>query len=180
MRSKDSRELGEEYVGNVPLHRGGGEMGSSVSSVLRKRQSPKLFSDFNTLQFASVTGMVLFVILLVFMTDSSRYHHAGSVDLPKVLHPVSMPAANREDAMIVNVTRDGKVYFDTEQVRVADLSRKIADRLNDHGVERRVYINADMRARWGSVKSVLDAVRTAGIVRVAFLAYERQRFPTHI
>jgi biopolymer transport protein ExbD/biopolymer transport protein TolR len=144
------------------------------------RRSSQLFSDFNNFQFAGAMGMVLFVVLLLFMTDSSHYHHRGSVDLPKVIHPVSMPSANREDAMIVSVTRDGKVYFDTEQVRPSDLPRKIADRLKDRSVERKVYVQADMRARWGAVKLALDGVRAAGILRIAFLVFERQPATLHI
>jgi biopolymer transport protein TolR len=97
-----------------------------------------------------------------------------------VLHPVSMPSANREDAMIVNVTRDGKIYFDTKQVRPADLAQKIADRLKDRSVERKVYIKADMRARWSSVKPVIDGVRAAGILRVALLTYQRPSGPFHL
>src|SRR5215467_11093741 len=115
------------------------------------RKPAKLFGDFNTLQFASVMAMVVFVMLLVFMTIPT--HHGGvAVDLPKVLHPVVMRGADREDALKISITRDGKVFFGTEQVVVADLSAKIADRLKDKTVERKVYIVADMRARWGSIK----------------------------
>jgi len=143
------------------------------------RTPPTLFRDFNTFQFAGVMGVVIFVVLLLFMTNSSGYHYGSSVNLPKVFHPVSMPSANREDAMIVNVTRDGKVYFGVEQVRPAELPQKIADRLKDRSVERKIYIKADMRARWGTVKPVLDGVRAAGILRVAFLAYQRQSASFH-
>lgn len=144
------------------------------------RRPARLFSDFNTFQFAGVMGMVVFVVLLVFMTDSSHYHHGSSVDLPKVLHPVPLPNADREDAMIVNITRDGKVYFGVDHVVPSDLRQKIADRLKDRSVERKVYIKADLRARWGSIKPVLDAVHAAGILRVAFLTYQRQLVPNHI
>lgn len=143
------------------------------------RKPVKLFSDFNTLQFASVMGLVVLVPLVVFLVWTPPFHH-GSVDLPKVLHPVSMPNADREDAMIVHVTRDGKVYFGAEHINPADLRQRIADRLKDHGVERKVYIKADMRARWGSVKQVLEAVHTAGILRVAFLTDQRQPILTHL
>ena len=144
------------------------------------RRSLRLFSDFNNFQFAGVFGMVLFVVLLLFMTDSSHFHHSTSVDLPKVGHAVSMPSANREDAMIVNITRDGKVYFGSEHVNPADLPQKIAERLQDRSVERKIYVKADMRARWSSVKPVLDGVRAAGILRVAFLTYQRQSGPLHL
>lgn len=133
------------------------------------RTPPRLFSDFNTLQFASVMAMVVFVMLLVFMTIPTD-HHGISADLPKVFHPVSMPGAVREDAMHVYVLRDGKVYFGSDQIPVSVLAEKIQLRLQDHGIERKVYITADARARYGVVKVVLEGVRSAGILRVAFLA----------
>jgi biopolymer transport protein TolR len=141
-----------------------------VDIVLRKYRDPKLFSDFNTLAFASVMGTVLFVLLLVFMTIPVDYHDRPSVDLPHAHHLVSMPGALREDAILISVTRDGKVYFRRDQIAAADLRQKIAEHLKDGTVERKVYIVADMRARWGEINTILDGVRYAGILRVAFLA----------
>jgi biopolymer transport protein ExbD len=143
----------------------------SVRGMLRKsRRSPKLFSDCNTLPFASVMGMIVFVVLLIFMTIPSDYHRGASVDLPRVLHPVAMRGADREDAVKVSILRDGRVYLGTDQVDLADLPAKIQDRLKDRDVERKVYIMADTRARWSDLEMVLVDVRSAGIIRVAFLA----------
>jgi biopolymer transport protein TolR len=151
----------------------------TVAAMVRRR-SPKLFTDFNNFQFAGVFGIVVLVVLLIFITDSSHYHYSTSVDLPKVLHPVPMPWADREDAMIVSVPRDGRVYFGVDQLNPAALAQKIADRLKDHSVERKVYIKADMRARWGAVKQALDAVRAAGILRVVILTDQRRAIPGHL
>ena len=134
------------------------------------RKPAKLFSDFNTLQFAAVTSLVVFIILLVFLVHAKPFHTGSVVDLPRVDHPVSMPSANREDAMVVYVLRDGKVYFVAEQVRPADLAEKIADRLRDRSVEKKIYFKVDMRADWRAVKPALNSVRSAGILRVAFPA----------
>ena len=140
------------------------------TTLPKSRRQLKLFAGFDTLQFASVMGMVVFVLLLVFMTMPTP-HHGLSVDVPHVDHSIPMPGARREDALMVSVTRDGKVYFGVNQIRdAADLCGKVIDRLKDHAVERKVYITADMRARWGAVKPVLDGVRDAGILRVAFMA----------
>jgi biopolymer transport protein ExbD len=54
------------------------------------------------------------------------------------------------------------------------LQQKITDRLKDRSAEKKVYIKADMRAQWGGVKEVLDEVRAAGVLRVAFLVDERR------
>ena len=143
------------------------------------RKPAKLFSDFNTLQFAAVMSVLVFLLLLFFMTAPTQ-HHALAVDLAKADHPVSMTWANREDAMIVDITRDGKIFFGRDFVTSVDLPEKIADRLKDHGVERKVYIRADMRARWETVKEVLDAVHAAGLMRVAFLVNQRRSATLHM
>lgn len=57
---------------------------------------------------------------------------------------------------------------------ITGLSEKIAGRLKDRGMERMVYIHADMRAHWSGLKTVLDGVRSAGILRVAFLVDQRR------
>lgn len=137
------------------------------------RTSTKLFGDFNTLQFGSVMSMVVFVILLIFMTVTPN-HHGMSADLPNVSHAIPMPGVLREDVMKVTILRDGKVYFGSDLINIANLPLKIQDRLKDREVERRVYVVADERVRWGTVKQVLGAVRSAGIIRVAFLANQRR------
>lgn len=76
--------------------------------------------------------------------------------------------------MKVTILRDGQVYFGSDRVTPAALQQKIAEHLNERGVERKVYIVADMRAKWGAVKVVLDGVRSAGVLRVAFLVDQRR------
>jgi biopolymer transport protein ExbD len=121
-------------------------------------------------------AMVVFVILLIFMTVTPG-HHGVSADLAKVSHPISMPGALREDAMKVSILRDGKVYFGSDRINVINLPAKIQDHLKDREAERKVYIVADMRARWSNVKTVLDGVRSAGVIRVAFLAEQGAPIP---
>jgi len=145
-----------------------------VSAFQRQRRSLQLFSDFNTMQFASVMGIVVFVVLLIFMTIPPD-HHGISADLPKVWHAVPMPGALREDVIKVSILRDGRVYLGTDHVFPSDLPAKIEERLKDPGVERKVYVVADMRARWGTVKQVLDGVHSAGVLRVAFLVDQRRK-----
>src|SRR5262250_1127213 len=96
-----------------------------VAMLARWRRPPKLFSDFNTLSFAGVMGLVMFVMLLVLMM-APKFGGIGS-DVPWVSHAVSMPAANREDAIKVFITRDGKVYMGVQQIDPSRLPEKISD-----------------------------------------------------
>ena len=133
------------YGSHLPLFVSFAEMEREIPMLRKPRTSPKLFSDFNTLQFASVMSMVVFVMLVVFMTVTPYHTHGGSADLPKVLHPIAMPGALREDAMHVFIMRDGRVYFGTDQILPSSLAEEIQLRLQDHGIERKVYITADAR-----------------------------------
>ncbi len=138
-------------------------------------KSPKLFSDFNTPQFACVMAMVLFVLLLIFMVQTTPFHYGNG--LPKVSHWVSMPGALREDSMTVSVTRDGLIYFDSDRVAPAQIPERIAEHLKDRDVERKVYIRADSRAYYGAVKQVLEGVQAAQVLKVAFLVNEGKPRP---
>ncbi|MGH9494587.1 MAG: ExbD/TolR family protein [Candidatus Sulfotelmatobacter sp.] len=146
------------------------------TAVFHKPQrSLNLFSDFNTLQFASVMGLVVFVLLLAFMMDATPHHYGVGVDLPKVLHPISLSGWDREDAIKIVIMRDGKVYFGSDQIRTTtEISARLKDRFKDHSVERKVYISADMRVPWKAVNLVLEQVREAEILRVAFLVNQRR------
>ena len=128
----------------------------------------KLFCNIDASALAAV-GFVLLVVMMIV----PQPHHGYGPDLPRVLHPVSMAGANREDAMIIAVMRDGTVYFSRDKVQPAQLPSKILDRLRDHTVEPRVYVRADGRVWYRTVREVLDAVRSAGIERVAFLVNQR-------
>jgi len=55
--------------------------------------------------------VVLVFIELIAGAMSYNPHHGLSADLPRVLHPVAMPGALRDDAMLVSIMRDGKVYL---------------------------------------------------------------------
>ena len=84
--------------------------------MLRSWRKPaKLFSDFNTLQFASVMGIIIFVVLTLFMTAPTPHGGIG-LDVPRVLHPAPMPGADRKDAIKVAITRDGMIFFGADRV----------------------------------------------------------------
>jgi len=119
---------------------------------------------------------VLVFAELIAGTMSYNPHHGVSIEVPRILRPVSMPGALRDDVMQISITRDGKVFFGSDQIVPDYMTEKIQARLADLDVERKVYIRADARVRYGTVKTVLDGVRSAGILRVAFLVDQRRTF----
>ena len=100
-----------------------------------------------------------------------------SVDMAKVNNPEQMPDADKEDALLVSVTRDGQVYFGTDQISVDNLTSKVKDRLANRA-DKRVYVKADMRARFGNVVQVVDGVRAAGVDDLGLLTDQRKTTPS--
>ena len=116
-----------------------------------------------------VTGFVSFMVVLIcFMVMPPMHPHGVSIYLVSAPHSVSVPRANREDAMIVGIMRDGKVYFDTQLMYETDFAYRLKDRVGN-GAEKKVYIKVDRHAHYRSVNYVLNQVRLAGIEKVAFL-----------
>jgi biopolymer transport protein TolR len=87
-----------------------------------------------------------------------------------------MPRADREDAMIVTVARDDKVFFRGERIRPDQLPTRIRESVK-HGSENKVYIGADGRAKYSWVAEVLDGVRSAGVEKIGLLVYQKGPVP---
>ena len=93
---------------------------------------------------------------------------------PYIAAPEQMPDADKEDALLVSITRDGKVYFGSEQIQDVDgLTQKVKDRLANKA-DKRVYVKADMRTRFGGVVRVVDSVRAAGVDDLGLLTDQRK------
>jgi biopolymer transport protein ExbD len=140
---------------------------------VKSQNVSKLFSGIDATAFAAIMVVLVFVELIA-GTMSYSQHHGVGIDVPMILYPIAMPGAMRDDVMQVSITRDGKVFFGSDQIVPDYMAEKIQARLRDLDVERKVYIRAGARTRYGTVKTVLDGVRSAGIIRVAFLVDQRR------
>ena len=63
----------------------------------------------------NVTPMVdvMLVLLIIFMVITPMLQKDVSVDLAQVNNPLQMKDADKDDALVVAITRDGAVYFGT-------------------------------------------------------------------
>jgi biopolymer transport protein TolR len=129
----------------------------------------KVNSDIN------VTPMVdvMLVLLIIFMVITPMLQNKVNIDLAKVTDPTAMPDADKEDAVVVAVTRDGKVYLGQNQISMADLGPKVADMLQNK-TDKEIFMRADARAQYSSVMEAIDNCRTAGVDQVGLLTERRQ------
>jgi biopolymer transport protein ExbD/biopolymer transport protein TolR len=96
-----------------------------------------------------------------------------NVDLAKTDNPTAMPDADKEDAIVVAVTRDGSLYLGQDKIAPTMLGSTVRDRLADKP-GKEIFIRADARARYLDVENAIDDVRTAGIDSVGLLTEKRQ------
>ena len=135
----------------------------------KRNEGAKVNSDIN------VTPMVdvMLVLLIIFMVITPMLQKGVSVDMAKVNSPSPMPDADKEDALLVAVQRDGSVFFGTEKTDVNQLTDKVKDRLANR-TDKRVFLKADARAKFGAVVEVVDNVRAAGVDQLGLLTDQKK------
>jgi len=138
-------------------------------SLAKRDEGKKVNSNIN------VTPMVdvMLVLLIIFMVITPMLQKGVSVDMARVNSPTPMPDADKEDSLLVAIMRDGQIYFGTDRIKVDDLTAKVKDRLANK-VDKRVFIKADARAKYGNVVDVVDNVRSAGVDDVGLLTEQKQ------
>ncbi|ABF39155.1 outer membrane transport energization protein ExbD [Candidatus Koribacter versatilis Ellin345] len=123
----------------------------------------------------NVTPMVdvMLVLLIIFMVITPMLQKGVSVDMAKTNSPAPMPDADKEDSLLVAVQRDGTVFFGSDKINPDDLTNKVKDRIANK-TDKRVFIKADARAKYGRVVEVVDDIRSAGVDTVGLLTEQKK------
>ncbi len=119
----------------------------------------------------NVTPMVdvMLVMLIIFMVITPMLTKGMSVDLVKTKNPVALKNADRDDAILISVTKDGKVYLGSDQFpNLNELGVKVKDRLAALQ-DKTVYMKNDSRARFERVVEVIDNLRAFGVDQLGLI-----------
>ncbi len=123
----------------------------------------------------NVTPMVdvMLVLLIIFMVVTPMLQKGVSVEKVKANNPIAMKDADKEDAILVSITRNGDTFLGTTRMAPDQMPSKIKDMLTNKP-EKVVYISADRRAKYERVVTVIDEIRNAGVEQLGMLADEVQ------
>jgi len=123
----------------------------------------------------NVTPMVdvMLVLLIIFMVITPMLQNKVQIDMAKVSNSTAMPDADKEDSIVVAVTRDGSVYLGQNKVDSATLTSQVSERLADK-TSKTIYVRADARAQYRAVEDAIDNVRSAGVDEVGLLTQKRE------
>jgi biopolymer transport protein TolR len=136
--------------------------------VAVRNEGGKINSNIN------VTPMVdvMLVLLIIFMVITPLLQNKVQIDLAQANNSTLMPDADKEDAVVVAITRDGGVFLGPNKVDPSQLGSLVRDMLADK-TDKTIFVRADARAQFKSVEDAIDDVRTAGVETVNLLTARR-------
>jgi biopolymer transport protein ExbD len=135
-----------------------------------KPQAGSIMAAPNVIPMADI----MLVLLIIFMVVTPMLQKGVSVDMAKVTNAEDMQAADRDDAVLVAITRDGSIYLGTQKITLDTITNLVKDRLANR-LDKTVFVKSDARAKYGDVVKVVDEVRAAGVDNLGLLTERSER-----
>jgi biopolymer transport protein ExbD/biopolymer transport protein TolR len=121
---------------------------------------------------------IMLVLLIIFMVVTPMLQKGFTVDMARVSNPTDMQAADRDDAVIVAISRSGDIFLGNQRTSLDDITSLVRD-LIEGRTDKTVFIRSDARAKYGDVVKLVDEVRSAGVDNVGLLTEKTEaRTPT--
>jgi len=133
--------------------------------VPRHRHKSNVNADINVTPMADI----MLVLLIIFMITAPLISQGITVNLPKARNPLDAPEADREDAVILALTREGRLFFNKSQINETDLATRLAEWFSSKS-EKWLFIRSDNAVPYGRVVDVVNTCRASGIERIGLMA----------
>ena len=121
-------------------------------------------SDINVTPMADV----MLVLLIIFMVITPMLQKGVSVDMAKTNNPIEMTEADKEDSILVAVSRDGRYYLNQDKISIDDLTERVSVLVSNR-LDKIIFVKGDYRAKYGDVVKVVDNLRAAGVDKIGLL-----------
>jgi biopolymer transport protein ExbD len=135
-----------------------------------KPKAPPVMAAPNVIPMADI----MLVLLIIFMVVTPMLQKGVSVEMAKVNNAEDMQNADKDDAIIVAVTRDGHIYLGSKQVQLSEITTAVKDQISNR-LDKTVFVRSDARAKYGDVVKAVDEVRSAGVDNLGLLTEKNQQ-----
>ncbi len=116
---------------------------------------------------------IMLVLLIIFMVVTPMLQKTHQVDLASARNARDMKDADKDDAIVVAVTRDGSLYMGNTKIKKEEITGQIKDQIANK-LDKTVYVKSDARAKYGDVVAVVDEIRSAGVDQLGLLTEKTQ------
>jgi len=120
---------------------------------------------------------IMLVLLIIFMVVTPMLQKTTPVDLAMTNNAHEMQDADKDDAIVVAITRDGSIYLKNTRTAKESLTDQIKDLISTR-LDKTVYVKSDARAKYGDVVAVVDEIRSAGVDQLGLLTEKAQKAVT--
>src|SRR5574340_1132755 len=100
-----------------------------------KPKAPPVMASPNVIPMADI----MLVLLIIFMVITPMLHKGVSVDMAAAQNTDQMQNADKDDAIIVAVTRDGGVYLGNNEIPLDQITDQVKDLISNR-LDKTVYI----------------------------------------
>jgi biopolymer transport protein ExbD len=135
-----------------------------------KPKAPPVMAAPNVIPMADI----MLVLLIIFMVVTPMLQKGVSVDMAKAANAEDMQNADKDDAIILAVTRDGKMYLGSKAIGLSEITVAVKDLLANR-IDKTVFVRSDARAKYGEVVKAVDEVRAAGVDNLGLLTEKSQK-----
>jgi biopolymer transport protein ExbD/biopolymer transport protein TolR len=135
-----------------------------------KPKAPPVMAAPNVIPMADI----MLVLLIIFMVVTPMLQKGVSVDMAKVNNAQDMQDADKDDAIILAVTRDGKMFLGSKQISLDQITVTVKDQIANR-IDKTVFVRSDARAKYGEVVKAVDEVRAAGVDNLGLLTEKIQK-----
>jgi len=116
---------------------------------------------------------IMLVLLIIFMVITPMLQKTTPVDLAMTNNAREMKDADKDDAVVVAVTRDGSIFLNNVKTAKENITDQVKDKLSGRN-DKTVYVKSDARAKYGDVVAVVDEIRSAGVDQLGLLTEKAQ------
>lgn len=129
-----------------------------------KPKAPPIMAAPNVIPMADI----MLVLLIIFMVVTPMLQKGVSVDMAKADNARDLQDADKDDAIIIAVTRDGNLYLGSSKIQLDEITGKVKDLISNR-LDKTVFVRSDSRAKYGDVVKAVDEVRSAGVDHLGLL-----------
>jgi biopolymer transport protein TolR len=134
--------------------------------VSHKPSALQLMAAPNVIPMADI----MLVLLIIFMVIIPIIQNHSPVDMAKAENASKMPNADRDDAIVLAVTRSGSFFLSpgNKQIGLNEIADDVKS-LTANRLDRTVYVRSDARAKYSDVVRAIDQIRSTGVENIGLL-----------
>jgi biopolymer transport protein ExbD len=134
-----------------------------------KPKAPPVMAAPNVIPMADI----MLVLLIIFMVITPMLQKGVSVDMAKAQNAEDMKDADKDDAVIIAVTRSGDLFLGSKKIQLNEITNTVKDQIANR-LDKTVFVRSDSRAKYGDVVKAVDEVRSAGVDNIGLLTEKLQ------